>query len=1167
MQINEILTDNLIASSKLTVALVPGLATVADKGPMVGDQQKLTLEEMSQHVYTDLAPANGADTSHARPTMLAGISSFAQNVNDALETGVIHKDFWEWQGMVAAVALRNVYCGTGLNLTIEVVAVPQNAAGACIRMEMEKDKYYKASVRDGQANLYYICQNGQPFALFHPEIGLCPMKEYDPAIFAGVLPWYENVGVCHEGWKNIDQLDDFCLSRVLQWTSQWVGSTCMTNYQTHLNNMRPGLAPLNSQYAGAPMQGSTSIDQDWPGRGTAFGTAMMAYLDENGVACPMPNLFLDTMMISSIGADSNNRMFYPAGTENQPVCFADGKLPGFVPVPPFYKDIMNLLGDQGFRDLTFRAELDAKNQVQRVTVSMEVDTGSGLFRTSKVYEDTQLRLGRMPYLILWPFVDMPQGLWKNYYATWHDQVQPLQVLFGTNGSPLTTTAQKLSYAWDNQGTTHEVFRATAVEEKWPVCVGTAPFRYAALVGTSFATAEETALGLVFMPKCAPSPSRTQVSTPVQLAVDFGTTSTVCALKSQYVGGGMEMILPFQDYTRCVTCEDQAARENTNTMHWLGSKASGEGWEWNKKLFSVAHLFEQMDGTVNRNNLGQAGNQEYYTDGRLFLVSGEALAALAVGGMGADPLMNQQILTDMKFNHALNDINYHGASVFLAGVYLHAMLFLLKSGLVPRAGVDFVELRVSFPNDVTLDALKANWGYARDILGRMMDFSLTEPITALLNSADRFYNESTAATAYQRRPGAAVTFTNSLVSVDIGGGTTDVSISDETLHPNDVRNLSVRYAGREIMVSSLVEFYRHVNPATPAVIDENSFSNLWGNASGTANLCHLFGQLSRDNREDLKGQTNNSTLRMTVEMLLAQGMDMGRASNTNPTNLPRQLIAMKFIMLLHIVAKMVRENIDMWKDPKTGEMALNGNEMEINLSVSGTSAQLLQYVFDCSMGDLKSLQFPHTVMGKMQDCLNLMNTVFYETLRDILEPLGAVTKLAIYIDEYVAEKKDVCFGMLQPGVDLLVHNAATEATHVGPGLPVRGIITGAAAQTMSREERAGRQHAMTQQINLTPVDSLEEYLHGEKGMMQYWNWYESIFFPTPQTTNRGLGAGINAMSELMKQEYRPYYTAARTSVANEKAAYMIEPEQAPYVDLLRNTYLVEELLDWCIAAHQ
>lgn len=1193
MPINIVLGDNLIACTNLNSKLVPGLAVPADKGPILSAAELFQIAECV--LVNNLAPAPGADTSHARPTMLASVSSFVENVKaawDALAPGAAvgafanlpanaKQDFAEWQGMIAAVALCNIYCGTGLKLSVSGMTLDTaaNAAMGCVLLEMEKDATYQAAVKVNpttgtkQGTISYICQDGKPFAIFHPEIGLCPMKAYDPAIFDGVLPWYEkDAANCHAGWKQDYKWDDFCLQRI----SWWARENNLLTYNAYLTGgvgvaLPAALATANS------VANANSVDAVWPGKGTSFGTAMMAYLDKAGNACRMPELFLDTMMISSIGDSKNNRMVFNTATGEKPVCFnSDGeKLAAYAPVPPFNRSIVELMESCTFDDLAFHVTLDGKGQLSAVEAELVVNTPAGKFHASKTYGYDKLRLGRMPYLMLWPFVPMPSGmsLWKSYYATWHDQTMGLTPLTGGDGRMIALVQEKLGYDWGNQGTTHTVFRPTAAEQAWPVCVGGAPFRYAVLTGTDPGTGIAKDIGLVFMPEYPTYPVSKGKMGAVTLAVDFGTTSTVCALGSTLFEGKPEITLPFKDYSHCVTCEDENARNTVNTMHWLGSKEGGAGWQWAQKLFSVAQLFEQAPPVIDRQLLPQAANQEYYVDGRLFLVSGDAMVSLADAVAGNDPLKVQQIINDMKFNDGLDVKNYHAASIYLAGVYMYAILYLLEQKFIPTPGVNFVYLRVSYPNDVTKAALQNNWSYAQQILNRVMAPILTAPINTL-----SMYTEATAASAYQIAHAPAA-FANTLVSLDIGGGTTDISISDNTFHPGDVRNLSVRYAGREIMVSSLVEFYRKLNPAVPAIIDGSAFSKLWDAGDPEAvKLYNKFSMLCKSEDSGatipfLHGLTNNSTLRMSVEMLLAKGMHMGPASDLNATNLPRQLIVMKFIMLMHVVAKTVKENIDMWKDAD-GNFVLVGNQLDINLSVSGTSAQLLQYVFDCSMANLVNLMTPAVLpaTSPMAQCLNLMNTIFDEALRD---ELGANvhTSLRIHVDPNVAQKRDVSYGMLDPMIDALVPKTPAEA--IGALMP--GFAAPAAAPAaMNDAERQAKTADKQRELHMYSTGDLDAYINGLKGeagkvikhgLMDYWKWYEGIYFPTTTPTNRGLGPNVTVMSSLMEPGQYTNFTNAKAEVARTRAAYMIEPEQAPYLDLITGMYMVEELLDWEIAMRQ
>lgn len=1144
MPINTLLVDNLIASTQLNPDLVNGLGTPALKGPIASG---VDLKTIADHVHIDLA-TDGTNTSHARPTMLAGISSFVENVETAWNAANIsnlpanvQQDFLEWQGMIAAVALSNIYRGMGLDLSVTQITLnPADAAMRCVQMEMAKDDKYEPAA--AACVLYYICQKGTPFAIYHPDIGLCPMREYDPDLFDGVLTWYKKVpGNCHAGWQDILSLDDFCLRRV----AWWANANGLILYHNYLNRKKPDLPVLPAALAAAgSVKNASVIDNVWAGNGTKFGTAMQAYLDAAGLPQPMPELFLDKMMISSIGSAANNRMVYNTAAGPQLICFTGdgGALANYVPVPPFRDGIMDLLQYCQLNALTFTAKLNAGNVLQSVTVSVTIHTPTGPLTLKKIYGSNQLTLGQMPYLKLWPFVPMPAGmnLWKSYYATWHPQTQGLVSL---PGIPL--MAGQMGYAWGAQGTLHQVFRPTAVTDSWPVCIGSAPFRYAVLTSTDIQTAAVTPAGLLFMPEYPTFPVAQGTQAPVTMAVDFGTTSTVCALQSPALPA--ITTLPFKDYSKCVSCEDDTARDTVNIMRWLGSKETGPDWQWDQKLFSIAQLFDQNPPVIAPGILPNVANRKYYVDGRLFLASGDALVALASAG-GAGSLEAQKIMTDMKFNHALDVNNYHAATVFLSGIYMHAVLYLFSQQFIPTPNVNFMDLRVSYPNGVTLDALKTNWGFAVNVLNRVLHPSLTAPITTLLATPASFYTEATAATAYQAATNPAL-FANGLVSMDIGGGTTDISISNQALHPGEVRNLSIRYAGREIMVSSLVEFYRKHNPALPSIVDGQSFSKIWPATQEAASLCNQFDVRCTPGAAGttipfLHGLTNDSTARMNVEMLLAMGMNMGPVANLNPTNLPRQLIAMKFIMLLRVAASAVRENIDMWKDAD-GNLATIGNSLQINLSVNGTSAQLLQYVFDCTMPQLAALATPAVLLaGTMRSCLDLMNEIFDDVLAPVL-PDGIKTDLHIHVNSNVAQKLDVSYGMLQPTI-----------AGLAPAIP---------PVPMTDATRAAKEAAMKVTINGRSFADLNTYVDS---LLPYWTKYEEIYFPAPMGDNHGLGPNVKVMTDVVTQaNLEAYFTTARMAVRNNRAAFMIEPELKPYVDQLIGMYLVEEILDWVIAQHQ
>lgn len=1217
--------DNLVASTMLNAQLVPGLDNVAQKGPIAAAVQ---LDQIVDNVTIDLAQA-AQTTSHARPSMFASISSFAENVRKALNAvdgsqppavyagldKLVKQDFAEWQGMVAAVALSHVYSGSGLDISVDPIYLDgRNQVERCVLMEMDKDAAYKRAVtlRDPITGspmggyLYYVCQNGTPFALFHPEVGLCAMKQYDASIFDGVLSWHESLEEsCHTGWKFIAEpgsaiLDDFCLSRI----AWWAGQNNLRQYQNFIRSLQMNQMhiPSLSLISPAVLPNAVNIDSVWPGKGTAFGTTMMFCTDIHGVAYALPELFMDTLLLTYVEKQENNMLVYNTSMGEKQIRFrgTPAALEAFAPIPPFRRSFVKLLENCTLEDLVFDA-FTVAGKLQNVLVEATIMSPAGeSFTISRKYGADAICQGKVPHLMIWPFVEMPKGMniWNNYHATWYEQAKSVSPLRDSSDRMIRMISG-LSYQFADQGITRKVFRPTAQHDAWEVCTSDKPFRYAVLTGKERDDGAAVEMGMIFVPVIpeydpysAKSVFFVNAANPVKLAIDFGTTSTVCALRSNLLNQGVETPLPFKDYSRAITAWDDKAKSILDIEHWLGNTTGGSDWKWDKKIFSVAQLFERIGaGGPNRRVVTDAANQEYYADGRMFLVSGAALANYASSAQAShDPLLDQQIMNDMKFNETLDIKNYQAASIYLAGIYSYAVLYLLSERIIPATG--YLELRVSYPNEVTLNALKNSWRYAYNIVGRMMTANVTKAIQDLLNGPENhFYSEATATTAYQRRPLSPLNWVQNLVSLDIGGGTTDISITN-SLYPGKVKNLSFRYAGREIMVSSLIEVFRRFS--TGAVFDlDKSFKALWDDndltsAQGIDSLLNQFAELSR--RADpnivpdyLHGLTSNSTVRMNVEMLLSGGMKMDPAADVNPTNLLRQIIALKFIMVLRVAAEAVHQNIDMWIHPTTGVLNLNNDRLEINLSVSGTSAQLLQYVFDCDMNQLNLLQsrvlgFSSAAEKRMGQCQKLLEIIFEDALKEDLKP-GQGVDLKIFVDADVKEKREVCYGMLQDNIDIF----AREAPGNGQVPDFLNNLTGSACAmpvVSQADKDAQRKKKITQMqktLNLYPQQSLASYLNGMQddqgnvvmnGLLRYIRAYEQIFFFNNSRNNRGLGDRINVISDLLNiNYYAPYYTKSASAVAQSRAMYMIEDEQQAYKDLLACMYLVDEIIDWEMADFQ
>ena len=1218
MSINTRFSDNLISSTKLNPQLVAGLQA-GTSGPVA---LAVNLQQVADSVSVNLAKSK-TNASHARPSMFASISSFAENVRKAMNAvtpglppteyanldEMTKQDFDEWQGMIAAVALNHIYSGSGLKLSIQPVHLVHieedktrhNQLHRCILMEMDKDISYKDAItkRDINGNpqegyLFYICQNGTPFAIFHPTVGLAAMKEYDATIFADILPWHKpDESDCHKAWLPVmtyagdTMLDDFCLSRIAWWAEQ----NDMRNYKDFIRERQKNPAHAPAAQPGEAIANAVNIDTihpTWAGKGTKFGTSLMFYTDPNGRNFALPELFLSKMLLTAVDDQSSNKLIYNTTKGAQPMFFVGNPAPlaKFAPVAPFRRDFVALLEHCTLENLAFNADVKG-NVLHEVNVSVTIRTNAGEeFTIHKTYGTGKLLRGQVPYMMIWPYLPLPKlpgdrKLWKNFYATWQPVTDGMAPLMDGNSNSI-TIADSLTFDFEEQGKTEYVLRATtAPRDAWPVCTGRKPFRYALLKGKVDSQAWDLDdMGMVFIPEYETyNGTDNNVATivnfdPVKLAVDFGTTSTVCALRQTMHRGNAIINLPFRDYGKTVTCDNAGAKKMMDEEHWLGNTGSGANWQWDRKIFSVAQLFNRVKpGGPLHTNPADAANQDYYVDGRMFLVSGSALSnyASAVHGK-ADPLREQQIMNDMKFAKELDVLNYQAASVYLAGIYIYAVLYLLNEKIIPGTG-DFIDLRVSFPNEVTLNALKTSWTFAKSILNRVMDPSLITAIDNMI-SKDQFYNEATATSAYFRSPNIPpqknLNAIPGLVSLDIGGGTTDISITNIN-YPEIAANLSLRYAGREAMVSSLIQFFRRFHSG--ASVGKDAFADVWEKPDPMllqqfATLCGQDGPAPL--RQSLQSMTTNSTVRMSIEMLLSEGMKLKKVNVDMQTPLLRQLIAMKFFMMMRVVARTVRENIDLWRNPKGDhELMTVGNKLDICLSVSGTSAQMLQYIFDCDLNGLSCLA-GFISDPKMKACMELLNVMFNEELKDVLgEDQSANLRIVIFSD--VSEKIEVCHGMLQDHINVIATAAKAHAAAVTGKALADLVAAGAPNEAELAAQRNKKEAEMTLALQNYSLDSLKEYLEGtpdgKHGLLYYITTYEYLF-SNGLVMNYGLGNGIDAISKLLTNYNNPMsYMECRMNVASKRARYMVEDEQEKYVDLLACMYLVEEIIDWEMAARQ
>lgn len=264
---------------------------------------------------------------------------------------------------------------------------------------------------------------------------------------------------------------------------------------------------------------------------------------------------------------SDSRLTYntPDGAKQLDFSNADTlpELAHFVPVLPFTQSGAKLL-EQGCMlkkvNITARSE---SGGLSGVHVEVHIQTPEGEFLPlSRFYSAEALIQGPLPYMMVWPWVPLPAGMWKKYYATWQKGSGDVyDVLKNGSGSDLSRMAE---VSLEMDGGVHRRIRRASSNDVWDVYYRDEPFRYAVIKN------KKAELGTIFVPQCAPLKGEPLSGTAVPLSVDFGTTSTVCGLK---LSDGKNVVLPYRDYSRTITVEDPAACKSVSNHHWLGTDRS------------------------------------------------------------------------------------------------------------------------------------------------------------------------------------------------------------------------------------------------------------------------------------------------------------------------------------------------------------------------------------------------------------------------------------------------------------------------------------------------------------------------------------------------------------------------------------------------------------------
>lgn len=768
-------------------------------------------------------PAQG-NADHAIPSPIAHIKNFKTKLDadDPAATA-------EWQGMLAAIALRQC---CGLNITVKTIQLGTAASTVLQRVLLDELSEYKdanwptvqnAAGQDVPASeLYVFCLSGTPFAMLIPGMVICPFKNY-PANLFDSLAWCPNgewTSVANNLGSVVGTLS--IASQELYWYLDEL-ETAFKNYPaiTKFKNSIPVPAGIGVPTNKIPPVGSLNA----PGIFTA--DQQFSRLTAH---CPPPpgapgNVFSDKVLVivpQDNIYDQNNYQIDYNGSSLTPIkcsgLCTGGKYVYIV--PPVHPDVVKSI-QGGFSVI---ANLSAWVNNDSIICTFDLFFANGMKISYKnTYASTSIVWAAdMPYISLWPNVDIPT--WKEYFVAVvnHDPKEPIrgdQNLQAFNSLISMKGCRRITGTYNAVGGNHisnpeldvSVICADRVNSTSYSCsseYGPRSFNMIRSEGRPYAiNLGYRDAGFQFSLGCWIIPSNNTIKSNgvpagiYNIGVDFGTTSTNVYIRDTNGGVARSIVAPGKFlldifnpyiYSNGNGTVDNSVADFIQKYYLFGSETGDLN-----KIFTYGQKFSALDST------GAAVAYKTNISGRYLAVDASFLASNA-------SLRNTGIYYPLKFPEATGK-----AMTAIDEARVHFLAHLLKCALLDArvSGATGVRVYFSYPFDEIKKKLSNDMAIVLQDLSDISGFNLpTVHFETEAKSAGYYYINV---------PGGVqgVSPNSGYVIIDIGGGTTDVSVWKDPNGGTDAQLIDEKsffFAGDYLVRRSIVR----------TISSEKDFRDLW-----------------------------------------------------------------------------------------------------------------------------------------------------------------------------------------------------------------------------------------------------------------------------------------------------------------------------------------------------
>lgn len=369
--------------------------------------------------------AKKASNPKSIPSPIAHIKAFKNDLENNVPEVVN-----EWRGMLAAIALQKLQ---GMNISVKQIQLhTPNARNTGVLGEIVYESLIGNPKITGYTDeraldsLYVFCKDDKPFAMYMPSMIICPFKEYEKEIFNG-LPWLEKIDR-EWVWKVINQCQDMsngnAISTVGVKLHSWLQAIHDTyNYnpiQTFYEDLeklgapggRIGLVPAGYDTAIPQAGNNDPINNAAPSPDgapeTVFSDKLLFVvppavgrvqgnvdgdIDKNGIGVFCPK---------KLSIEGNNVVYVVPPITDEVVQKLKAE-PDAV-APQLVNNDWEITSD-GNEKFVVKFQLFYPGTYETVTHSHEYSAQDVMWTSD------------MPYISMWPYVGLHDGLWKDYMVS------------------------------------------------------------------------------------------------------------------------------------------------------------------------------------------------------------------------------------------------------------------------------------------------------------------------------------------------------------------------------------------------------------------------------------------------------------------------------------------------------------------------------------------------------------------------------------------------------------------------------------------------------------------------------------------------------------------------------------------------------------------------------